>query len=66
MLPDPFNSLIDAQNTIVNAEGGVSFLPEYVNAYSILAPDLRAKVDNATGVTPVIDTEADTRMRCQW
>jgi Asp-tRNA(Asn)/Glu-tRNA(Gln) amidotransferase A subunit family amidase len=52
VLPDPFNRLIEAQNTIVNAEGGVSFLPEYVNAHAILAPDLRAKVDNAIGTTP--------------
>ena len=52
VLPDPFNHMIEAQNIIVNAEGGVSFLPEYVNAHAILAPDLRAKVDNVLGTTP--------------
>ncbi len=52
VLPDPFNRLIEAQNIIVNAEGAVSFLPEYVNAHAILAPDLRAKVDNVIGTTP--------------
>ena len=46
MLPAPFDQLLDAQNTIVTAEGGVSFLPEYVNAHVLLAPDLRAKVDS--------------------
>ena len=43
VLPAPFDQLLDAQNTIVTAEGGVSFLPEFVNAYVLLAPDLRAK-----------------------
>ena len=52
VLPEPFNRLLEAQDTIVASEGGSSFLPEYVNAYSILALDLRAKVENATGTTP--------------
>ncbi len=52
VLPEPFNGLIEAQNIIVNAEGASSFLPEYTNAYGILAPDLRAKVENAIGTTP--------------
>jgi Asp-tRNA(Asn)/Glu-tRNA(Gln) amidotransferase A subunit family amidase len=47
VLPTPFDRLTDAQNTIVTAEGGVSFLPEYVNAFALLAPDLRAKVETA-------------------
>ena len=51
-LPPAFDGLIAAQNIIVNAEGGSSFLPEYANAYGILAPDLRAKVENAIGTTP--------------
>jgi len=29
----------------------VSFLPEYVNANALLAPDLKAKVENPTGIT---------------
>jgi Asp-tRNA(Asn)/Glu-tRNA(Gln) amidotransferase A subunit family amidase len=48
VLPAPFDQLLDAQNTIVTAEGGVSFLPEYVNAHVLLAPDFRAKVDSDT------------------
>ncbi len=51
-LPEPFNRMHEAHGDIVNAEGGASFLPEYVNAYPILAPDLRAKVENARGTTP--------------
>ncbi len=51
VLPAPFNALPSAQDTIVRAEGGVSFLPEYVNAFAMLAPDLRAKVENPTGIT---------------
>jgi Asp-tRNA(Asn)/Glu-tRNA(Gln) amidotransferase A subunit family amidase len=46
VLPAPFDRLLEAQNTIVTAEGGVSFLPEYTNAFALLAPDLRAKVEN--------------------
>lgn len=46
VLPSPFEQLPEAQNTIVTAEGGVSFLPEYTNAFALLAPDLKAKVEN--------------------
>jgi Asp-tRNA(Asn)/Glu-tRNA(Gln) amidotransferase A subunit family amidase len=51
-LPAPFNELHDAHTAIVNSEGGASFLPEYVNAYDRLAPDLRAKVENVLQITP--------------
>jgi Asp-tRNA(Asn)/Glu-tRNA(Gln) amidotransferase A subunit family amidase len=51
-LPAPFDGLHDAQADIVATEGGVSFLPEYLSSYAILAPDLRAKVENVRGVTP--------------
>ncbi len=51
-LPEPFSRLHDAHTSIVNAEGGASFLPEYVNALDRLAPDLRAKVDNVLQITP--------------
>lgn len=46
VLPAPFDQLPEAQNTIMAAEGAVSFLPEYVNAFALLAPDLRAKVES--------------------
>jgi Asp-tRNA(Asn)/Glu-tRNA(Gln) amidotransferase A subunit family amidase len=51
-LPGPFNQLHEAHADIVQTEGGVSFLPEYLSSYDVLAPDLRGKVENARGVTP--------------
>jgi Asp-tRNA(Asn)/Glu-tRNA(Gln) amidotransferase A subunit family amidase len=51
-LPVPFARLHDAHTAIVNSEGGASFLPEYVNARALLAPDLRAKVENERTITP--------------
>lgn len=51
-LPEPFYRLQDAHADIVETEGGISFLPEYLSAHAILAPDLRGKVDNVRGVTP--------------
>jgi Asp-tRNA(Asn)/Glu-tRNA(Gln) amidotransferase A subunit family amidase len=51
-LPEPFYRLHEAHADIVQTEGGVSFLPEYLSSYGILAPDLRGKVENARGVTP--------------
>jgi Asp-tRNA(Asn)/Glu-tRNA(Gln) amidotransferase A subunit family amidase len=51
-LPEPFNRLHDAHTAIVNSEGASSFLPEYVNGYDRLAPDLRAKVENTLQITP--------------
>ncbi|MGE4046653.1 MAG: amidase [Acetobacteraceae bacterium] len=50
-LPEPFSRLHDAHTAIVNSEGGASFLPEYVNAYDKMAPDLRAKVENVLQIT---------------
>ena len=62
VLPSPFDRLPDAQDTIVTAEGGVSFLPEYTNAFDILAPDLKAKVENSISRESLLDayTTADT------
>jgi Asp-tRNA(Asn)/Glu-tRNA(Gln) amidotransferase A subunit family amidase len=51
-LPEPFNRLHDAHTTIVSAEGGVSFLPEYVNAGGLLAEGLRERVENVLQITP--------------
>ena len=50
-LPAPFNGLHDAHTAIVNSEGRSSFLPEYINAHAMLAPDLRAKVENVLQIT---------------
>jgi Asp-tRNA(Asn)/Glu-tRNA(Gln) amidotransferase A subunit family amidase len=51
-LPASFAGLPEAQKLVMNGEGRVSFLPEYLGAYDLLAPDLRAKVENAMGITP--------------
>jgi Asp-tRNA(Asn)/Glu-tRNA(Gln) amidotransferase A subunit family amidase len=50
-LPDAFNGLDAAHATIVQHEGGVSFLPEYINAGPMLAEDLRARVENRAQIT---------------
>ena len=50
-LPEPFSRLHDAHTAIVNSEGGVSFLPEYVNANALLAEGLRDKVENVLQIT---------------
>lgn len=50
-LPPPFDQLHDAHTAIVNSEGGASFLPEYVTQPALLAPDLRAKVENTMQIT---------------
>lgn len=52
VLPEPFNRMHDAHADIANAEGGASFLPEYVNANALLTPDLKAKVENVRGTSP--------------
>jgi Asp-tRNA(Asn)/Glu-tRNA(Gln) amidotransferase A subunit family amidase len=50
-LPDAFNGLDAAHATIVRYEGGVSFLPEYINAGPMLARDLKARVENTGQIT---------------
>jgi Asp-tRNA(Asn)/Glu-tRNA(Gln) amidotransferase A subunit family amidase len=50
-LPDAFNGLDAAHATIVQHEGGASFLPEYINAGPMLAQDLTARVENAGQIT---------------
>jgi Asp-tRNA(Asn)/Glu-tRNA(Gln) amidotransferase A subunit family amidase len=52
VLPEPFERMHDAHAAIVAGEGAASFLPEYINAYGKLAPDLRGKVENVRGTTP--------------
>jgi Asp-tRNA(Asn)/Glu-tRNA(Gln) amidotransferase A subunit family amidase len=50
-LPTPCEGLAAAHKTIIAAEGGVSFLPEYLGAASLLAPDLRERVENVAGMS---------------
>jgi Asp-tRNA(Asn)/Glu-tRNA(Gln) amidotransferase A subunit family amidase len=52
VLPEPFARLFDAHTAIGAFEGGASFLPEYINANALLAPDLKAKVENTLQITP--------------
>jgi Asp-tRNA(Asn)/Glu-tRNA(Gln) amidotransferase A subunit family amidase len=51
-LPEPFSRLHDAHTAIASSEGGVSFLPEYVNANALLAEGLKDKVENVLQITP--------------
>lgn len=50
-LPEPFAGLNAAQRVIMNGEGGVEFLPEYLTGYETLHEEFRAKVENAEGIT---------------
>jgi Asp-tRNA(Asn)/Glu-tRNA(Gln) amidotransferase A subunit family amidase len=50
-LPKPFNGLHSAQMVIAASEGGVSFLPEYVNANALLSKELKDKVDNVLQIS---------------
>jgi Asp-tRNA(Asn)/Glu-tRNA(Gln) amidotransferase A subunit family amidase len=52
VLPEPFDGMHAAHKAIGAGEGAASFLPEYVNAFDRLAPDLRAKVENVSQTTP--------------
>ena len=50
-LPKPFNGLHTAHTAIVASEGGVSFLPEYINANAVLGEGLKEKVDYVLQIT---------------
>jgi Asp-tRNA(Asn)/Glu-tRNA(Gln) amidotransferase A subunit family amidase len=57
-LPAPFAGLRAAQAVIAAREAGVAFLPEYVNAHALLHDNLRAKVENRSGITDHMLLEA--------
>jgi len=50
-LPARFAELGAAHAAIYNREAGVAFLPEYVTHSSLLAPGLKAKVENEKGIS---------------
>jgi Asp-tRNA(Asn)/Glu-tRNA(Gln) amidotransferase A subunit family amidase len=53
-LPSPCEGLAAAHRDIIYGEGSVSFLPEYLGAPGILAPDLLARAKNERGLTPAM------------
>jgi Asp-tRNA(Asn)/Glu-tRNA(Gln) amidotransferase A subunit family amidase len=52
VLPEPFDRMQAAHRAIIAGEGAASFLPEYINAFDLLAPDLKDRVENVSGTTP--------------
>jgi Asp-tRNA(Asn)/Glu-tRNA(Gln) amidotransferase A subunit family amidase len=59
-LPRDFSGLFKAQQIIENGEGRAAFLPEYLGAYELLAPDLRDKVENTSETTALSMIESYT------
>ena len=57
-LPDGFDRLAPAQETIMHGEGRAAFLPDYLGAHHLLAQDFRDKVENARQITPARMLEA--------
>ncbi|TPQ50218.1 amidase [Prosthecomicrobium hirschii] len=51
-LPEPFADLNTAQHIVMNGEGRVQFLADYVQNYDLLHEDFRKKVENFDGITP--------------
>lgn len=51
-LPEGFDRLAPAQETIMHGEGRAAFLPDYLGSHHLLAQDFRDKVENALQITP--------------
>jgi len=51
-LPAPFDELNAAQKIVMNAEGGVQFLADYLQHHDLFHDDFRKKVENFDGTTP--------------
>ncbi len=51
VLPEPFDRMHAAHRMIMAGEGAASFLPEYVNAPALLAPDLKARVEAGASIS---------------
>ncbi len=50
-LPPPSEGLYQAHADMRYGEAGPAFLPEYLGAYDLFAEDLRARTENARGIT---------------
>lgn len=57
-LPENFEGLYEAQDTILQGEAAAAFLPEYLASYERLHVEFRDKVEYKTGVTPKAMAEA--------
>lgn len=51
-LPAPFADLNAAQKIVMNGEGGVQFLADYLQHHELFHDDFRKKVENFDGITP--------------
>ena len=51
ILPEPFEGMADAHQTIMIGENRATFLPDYLSSYEKLHDDFRARVENRTGIT---------------
>jgi Asp-tRNA(Asn)/Glu-tRNA(Gln) amidotransferase A subunit family amidase len=51
-LPAAFAELNTCQRIVMNGEGRVQFLADYLQHYELLHEDFRKKVENAEGITP--------------
>lgn len=65
-LPSPFETLNAAQKVVMQGEGRVHFLPDYLQNHALLHQDFRNYVENANNYTPqqllnAIDTAAACR-----
>jgi Asp-tRNA(Asn)/Glu-tRNA(Gln) amidotransferase A subunit family amidase len=58
ILPESFAGLYDAQDTILQGEAAVAFLPDYLASGDRLHVEFRDKVEYKTGVTPKAMAEA--------
>lgn len=67
-LPEPFEKLPAAQDTVMHGEGMPHFLAEYVEHHHLLHKDFRDRVENTKGITTAqlvaaLDLAAECRRR---
>ncbi len=51
-LPTPFETLNAVQKVVMQGEGRVQFLPDYLEHHALLHADFRRRVENEDGLTP--------------